>query len=207
MISRWFNAFLFRFLMFSFFPQRPPQGEGGFSAGGSVAGAGASAAGGASHVASSHLGRRAPRGWFHRPAQQEEEELVTKGLVKQFFLITIPAGATGLQNPINVSGNGLQMLRAMALGNPPAIVNGSTTARISVRINNEAAPWIPMSFIGANNDAQYIAASIGKIWVMVHTSDAANPVFLIVTNNAGISTPDSDSASSYSVPAGAQGPV
>jgi len=155
------------------------------------------------------LGRRSPRGWFHRAAQQEEEELVTKGLVKQFYLIQIPANApTGLYagSPINVSGNGLQLMRNMGLGNPPVAVAGSGTARIAVRLNNESAPWIPMSFISANNDAQYIGASIGKIWISVLTADASNPIFLLIVNNAGVSTPDSDSASSYSVPAGAQGP-
>lgn len=193
---------------------QPPHNDSG-TTGGAAAGVpgglgvgGGAGGGGKLNTPTGTLGRKAPKGWFHREAQQEEEQLVTKGEIKQLTQIILPANTgTGIQGPFNVSGNGVQLMRSLGLGNPPSVVNGSGTARIVVRLNHESQPWIPMSFIGANNDAQYIAATIAKLWISVIVADAANPIILLITNNAGVSTPDSDSASSYSVPAGAQGPM
>lgn len=150
-----------------------------------------------------------PVGWFHRTAQQEEEELVTKGQVVQFFPIVFQPNMNGIQGPINISGNGLQLLNRISQsrdgGNP---ITGSTTARVMVRINREDAPWIPFSFIANSGDAQTIAATIGKIWFNITTPDAVNPIIFLVVNNAGVGcVGGGNTIGSYSVPAGNQGPV
>lgn len=154
-----------------------------------------------------------PIGWFHSKAQQEEEELVTKGKIIQFFPIVIPANTAGVFPPnggsINVSCNGLQLMNRISTDRSGGTFQtGSTTARVMVRINREDAPWIPFSFIANSGDAQTIAGSIGKIWFNVITPDAANPIIFLAVNNAGVGCVGAgNTIGSYSVPAGAQGPV
>jgi hypothetical protein len=152
-----------------------------------------------------------PRGWFHRGAQAEEEELVTLGHYRQMQEIIIPANSSGAFGPVNVSGNGLHMLKRLTRGggDGSTFLTGSVTARVMVRVNHVNNPWLPFSFIANENDFQFFGGTIAKLWFCVTTVDAANPILFLVLNNAGVSSVQGNGSSvgSYSVPAGAQGPI
>jgi hypothetical protein len=161
------------------------------------------------------------RGWFHRVAFQEEQQLATKGQLRQMTVIKIPVTATGIvalsggSGALNIDGVGLSIEAELGLGKECAIVDSSRTAQVFVRFNSENNDWLPFSLINTLviGDKRFLLATIGKLWfkvTIIDTDSTPHPyVYFIVWMNAGADSALGGSASSggYSVPAGASGPI
>lgn len=130
---------------------------------------------------------------FDYRAFNSELDRIAKGDLKQFFPWIVDVSATGVQKPIEVDMNSIELMKQLMLPDG-TIVASDAVAHVWLRFNRQDNPWIPFSMVANNADKQVANLAIRKIWVRVDVAGTGTTKFLafLLSLNAslsGVATP------------------